>query len=112
LPGGNLNVRADSPCKAPPPIFLGLSCEHPWALAQDNMVYTPATACSGSHHNGTHSANVINTYNYCLVSTGTSFLVEVSRLYFSVSLQGVWKIWSGDETIIYCTANEVHCWVT
>ena len=38
LPGGNLNIQAGSPCKGPPPIFWGLSCEHPWALAQDFTV--------------------------------------------------------------------------
>ena len=38
LPGGNLNIRAGSPCKGPPPIFWGLSCERPWALARDFTV--------------------------------------------------------------------------
>ena len=36
LPGGDLNVRAGSPCKGPPPIFGGLELQ---ALARDFMVY-------------------------------------------------------------------------
>ena len=38
LARGNLNIWAGSPCKGPPPIFWGLSCEHPWALARDFTV--------------------------------------------------------------------------
>ena len=35
MPGGNLNVRAGSPCKGPlAPDLLGLSCVGPWALAR------------------------------------------------------------------------------